>query len=381
MRTIVAAADHRIGFIRTILDEPGADDAYQRSIALYRAMLADTPADPLLRSAMALAYSDLIILLRKSGRASAVLDCFPPLLELRQRAGRRLPRRCRQPRQPDAAPGRVRRVARGRRPRPARRSEHAGELAEIYRLAIGREPRNPAPRNNLAWLLASRPEAVAARPGAGRRAGRAGRRGGPDRRHLLEHAGRRALPRRRLGRRGQRAGGVDAAPIRRRRLRLAVPGDGPPAARRAVAARRWLDRSLAWIEAHAPGDRGADPLPRRGLHSIVPDDRSADDGSTQVIAPPAASRRFDDAGLLPAPAPGSRSGHGGRRRAAAPCAPGSAPRRALTPIPGPIATESPIMKRRNSHRFATAAIRLAAGLALVVSCRRRSPRPTRSFTT
>ena len=45
MQPIVAAADHRIGFIRMILDEPGAEDAYRRSIALYRALVAASPRD------------------------------------------------------------------------------------------------------------------------------------------------------------------------------------------------------------------------------------------------------------------------------------------------------------------------------------------------
>ncbi len=55
MMAIAAAADHRVGFIGTILGEPGAEGAYRRSIARYRDLLAASPHDHPLRSAAALA--------------------------------------------------------------------------------------------------------------------------------------------------------------------------------------------------------------------------------------------------------------------------------------------------------------------------------------
>ena len=84
MQPIAAAADRRVGFIRMILKEPGAEEAHRRAIALYRAVLAASPDDFDLRSALALTYSDLIFVLQTTGQPDAVLDCFPPLLALRR---------------------------------------------------------------------------------------------------------------------------------------------------------------------------------------------------------------------------------------------------------------------------------------------------------
>ena len=84
MPAIVAAADHRIGFIRMLLKEPGAEEAYRRSIALYERLLADAPGSREHAEALALAYYDLAFLLRTTGHSAAGLDCFRSLLALRR---------------------------------------------------------------------------------------------------------------------------------------------------------------------------------------------------------------------------------------------------------------------------------------------------------
>ena len=290
MPAIVAAAEHRIGFIRMILDEPGAEDAYRRSIALYERLLAAAPGDPRLRSELALTYSDLILLLRKDRP-----DGGGPRRASRRSwsCGAGWPTDV-----PDDAENLVSLTL--LQAEYAGLLEQAGRAAEadrgpaaaraIYRLAIDREPRNPAPRNNLAWLLAGRPEAaphdparavelaeqaVAMAPAAGAYWNTLG----------VAHY-----------RAGDWAAAVDAL---EESMRLRSGGDPydwlflAMARQRlgdAAEARRWLDRSLAWIEAKAPRNRGADPIPRRGRcgslgPETAPAPRQPGDGPTRVIGP------------------------------------------------------------------------------------------------
>ncbi len=84
MQVIVAAADHRIGFIRMILQEPHAEDAYRRSIDLYRGLLAGSPDARDLRVALALTYGDLLLSLRKTGSPASRKDCLERLVALRE---------------------------------------------------------------------------------------------------------------------------------------------------------------------------------------------------------------------------------------------------------------------------------------------------------
>jgi tetratricopeptide (TPR) repeat protein len=84
MQSIVAAADHRIGFIRTILKEPQADEAYRQSIVLYQGLLVASPGSRELRVALALTYGDLLILLETTGSPASRSDCLERLVSLRE---------------------------------------------------------------------------------------------------------------------------------------------------------------------------------------------------------------------------------------------------------------------------------------------------------
>ena len=161
MVAIVAAAEHRTGFIRMLLGEPGAEDAIRRSIDLYRALIAASPRDPRLRSSLCLTYNDHIILLRKAGRTAEVLGAFPALLDLRRWLAEEDPG--------DSenlisltllqaeyaglleAAGRV----------AERRSARRREIGAIYRLADDRGPHESRP--------AQQPRLDAGRPGRRRR--------------------------------------------------------------------------------------------------------------------------------------------------------------------------------------------------------------------
>ena len=93
MPAIVAAADHRIGFIRTILKEPDAEDAYRRSIALYERLLAASPGARDLREALALTYGDLSLRLRTTGSTASAQRLPRTAGRAARGSRRRLPRR------------------------------------------------------------------------------------------------------------------------------------------------------------------------------------------------------------------------------------------------------------------------------------------------
>ena len=286
MPAIVAAADHRIGFIRMILDEPGAEDAYRRSIALYEGCSPRRPAIRGLRSELALTYSDLILLLRRTGRHPEVLDVLPAAAgAAAQDSPRTYPDGAENLDQPDATPGRVLRAARAGRAGPPRRTASGGELRDD--LPARHRPRarqsRPAQQPGLA---AGRPP----RGGAARR--RPARSSWPSRRSRW--------PRPPAATGTRWAWPTTAPAIGRRRstpleesMRLRSGGDPYDwlflaMARRRLgdheAARRWLDRSLAWIEAKAPRNAGAAPIPRRGRPApgAARSPGSTPDGATQV---------------------------------------------------------------------------------------------------
>jgi eukaryotic-like serine/threonine-protein kinase len=84
MHDIAAAAFHRIGFIRTILKEPLAHQAFERSIALYEMLAQSKAASRELRGELALTYGDLVLLHRNRGEASKVIENLEKLVAIRQ---------------------------------------------------------------------------------------------------------------------------------------------------------------------------------------------------------------------------------------------------------------------------------------------------------
>jgi tetratricopeptide (TPR) repeat protein len=249
MSAVVAAADHRIGFIRMILEVPGAEGAYRRSIARYERLVAAASESRELAESLALTHYDLSLLLRTTGPPESALDCFPPLLALRQRLAVVFP---------DETSNLVS-LAYMRAEycgllEEAGRSAEAGEVRRQFRegsLPIFRRAPGPAGlRNRLAWQLCWRPGsasqnailavelaegAVALDPTAGAYRNTLGvayyRAGDPKAAAALEES--MAL----------RSGGdpYDWLP-----LAMALRRLGDPA-----ASRRWYERSLGWIRANA----------------------------------------------------------------------------------------------------------------------------------
>jgi tetratricopeptide (TPR) repeat protein len=85
MRAIVAAAYHRIGFIRTILGEGDAKRALLHAIALYQRLIERDRFNEELRAELAIAHGDLLILERKSGLKKEAFETLQTLVDLRQR--------------------------------------------------------------------------------------------------------------------------------------------------------------------------------------------------------------------------------------------------------------------------------------------------------
>jgi tetratricopeptide (TPR) repeat protein len=254
MQPIAAAADHRVGFIRMILKEPGAEEAHRRAIALYRELLAAAPHDLDLRLALALTYSDLIFLLETTGRPDAVLECFPPLLALRRALAVDFPAekdnrisllwlQADYSRHLEDA-GRTRDAEKVRR-----------QLQESCLETLAGEPNEPFPRNSLAWLLASRPDARPYDPAKAVSLAK----------EAVALAPTVGAYRTTLGVAQYRVGNTQAAAAAlEESMRLRSGGDvydwlflamvrrqlGDPA-----TARRWYNRAVAWIEKSAPHDQ------------------------------------------------------------------------------------------------------------------------------
>jgi eukaryotic-like serine/threonine-protein kinase len=156
MRRITAAALHRIGFIRMILHEDGSESAYHQSLALYEGLLTESAFEPGLGEDIALAYSDLALLFSKTHQAPEELDCLRRVVSLQQRLAMDYPAAThylislvyRQAQLLDllVAAGQAQEADDVRR-----------QFGKNYILAANHRPSDPKARNNLAWLMVSRP--------------------------------------------------------------------------------------------------------------------------------------------------------------------------------------------------------------------------------
>jgi tetratricopeptide (TPR) repeat protein len=234
-----------------ILKEPGAEEAHRRAIGLYRVLLTASPDDFDLRSALALTYSDLIFLLQTTGRPDAALDCFPPLLALRRGLAVEFPaekdnRSSLTYFQADYS----RLLADAGRPREA--EEVRCQLRDGLLMMLATDPDDPGPRNKLAWLLASRPDAPPHDPARAVSLAK-------EAVTLAPAVGRHWNT---LGVAHYRAGDAKAAAAAlEESMRLCSGGDAYDWLFLAMVRRRlgdradarlWYERSLTWIEANAP---------------------------------------------------------------------------------------------------------------------------------
>jgi eukaryotic-like serine/threonine-protein kinase len=158
MQPIAAAAYHRVGFIRMILEDHDAEDALHQSITLYEKLVARLPMSVDLRCQLALTYDDLVLLLRTSGRLTSNLDWLRKLVALREGLAVDLPapNLCRVSLTYNLAELRDLLEAAGR---TLEAEEVRRRLEDNYNLILQDEPDNSRACDNLAWLLASPAEA------------------------------------------------------------------------------------------------------------------------------------------------------------------------------------------------------------------------------
>ena len=198
MQSIVARANQRIGFTRMCLRRPGADEAYRRSVAQYEALIARDPADRALRANLAYTLGDWARMSTFTGGVSSAEPRYLRAIAIRHEMARTLP--------PD--PDALRDLA-TTQPEFSELLEQAGrtraadadrkQLLALFRAIAGRLPHSPEARgkfsaplvgvavayttsgerlvaeryllladtlnpgrpvvcNDLAWLLASRPD-------------------------------------------------------------------------------------------------------------------------------------------------------------------------------------------------------------------------------
>jgi serine/threonine protein kinase len=155
MQPIAAAAYHRVGFIQMILADPRAEDTMRHSIALFERLAVAAPASEDFRNQLALAYHDLVVLLRSNHRLASNLDCYRRLVAVRRRLTEDFPAR-REYRISltydlaelgDLLEG----AGQSLEAADVRRSLQANYLAILQD-----DPDDSRTRNNLAWMLASR---------------------------------------------------------------------------------------------------------------------------------------------------------------------------------------------------------------------------------
>jgi serine/threonine protein kinase len=253
MLTVAAATFHRIGFIRTILAEAHAEEALLRSIALYEQAIESDRASEKLRRELAIVVGDLLVRERAGGRTADAAATLERLVPLWQRLVDDFPAGtdyaislayhqidlCEQM----EAAGRV------------EESQHARSGARQSARRALREGWSDARLcNNLAWVLASRQASPPADTALALELARKAVRLVPERgvfRNTLGvvhyrsgHWKDAVLA---LGESARLRGGGDANDWLFMAMvfhRLDQPGE----------AKRWYDRSLAWLEAHAPDD-------------------------------------------------------------------------------------------------------------------------------
>jgi serine/threonine protein kinase/uncharacterized protein HemY len=205
MRLMAAAAYHRLGFIRMVVNDAGAQDAFRSSVALYEALAAESPDQPAIRQELAYTLKDQGMLLEPLGGLTAAEPSYRRSVSILQELVAQ---------HPDVSDylssltqnqvnlsalldkeGRARDAERVRRDLletyakleaelpdvPDRRAQMAKALCQlgsrlavkdrrqdaepIYCRALKLDPFESKCYNNLAWLLAVRPDAPPYRPG------------------------------------------------------------------------------------------------------------------------------------------------------------------------------------------------------------------------
>ncbi len=253
MRTIAAATFHRIGFIRTVLGEPGAKEALLESIALYERLLESDRRDEETRSELAITHGDLLILERTRGLLAEALATLEKVVALREDLAGDFPAN-----RDYAKSLAFHRIDLCEQLEAAGRLEEAEQcrrrIAESAGRALREDGNDARLCNNLAWVLGSRPESPSADTALALELAR----------NAVRLEPRRGVFWNTLGVVFYRSGiWHEAARAFRESMLLRKGGDANDwlfmamicqRQGQAEEARRWYARSLEWLKAHAADD-------------------------------------------------------------------------------------------------------------------------------
>jgi hypothetical protein len=160
MQAIAAAAYHRVGFIRTILEEPQAESSISQAIALYEKLVRAAPRCEELRAQLAITYDDLLLYLRKNGRVASTLDPLRRIVALRQGLAADFPAQTMHRVSLSYFQAELAELLEAARPSGAAEADLMRKrLKETLELILQDQPDNPRACNNLAWMLTSRADA------------------------------------------------------------------------------------------------------------------------------------------------------------------------------------------------------------------------------
>ena len=253
MRTITAATHHRIGFIRMVLADPGGREAFLASIALYESLLERDRRDEETRRELAFTLGDLLILEKTRGPAAETIPTLEKLVALREGLVDDFPANrnyaislafhqidlCGQ----FEAAGRL---------DDAERTRHA--IAESARRALRDDWNDSRICNNLAWLLGSRRQSPMPDTSLALELAKKGVKLAHDGGTFWNTLG---VVQYRSGQWKEAEGAVEES------MRLRDGGDANDwlfmamicqRQGQASQAKRWYDRSIAWLCTHAADD-------------------------------------------------------------------------------------------------------------------------------
>jgi tetratricopeptide (TPR) repeat protein/predicted Ser/Thr protein kinase len=155
MGRMAAAAEHRMGFARMILNVEGAESAYRRSIDRYETILAAAPAAHDVEADLAYAYGDLALYYQRANDDHNEADCLQQVVNHVRPLAEQFPE--------------VRPYSDSLTMNQARRLDLLETLGDVeearvvrkelrrdYERAIQHDPEDDRALNNLAWLLAKR---------------------------------------------------------------------------------------------------------------------------------------------------------------------------------------------------------------------------------
>ena len=240
------------GNLAEILTEMGrwaeAEQPVRRAILLWEKLTADSPSVPQYLSSLAWGRRDLGDLLAMTGRPAEAEPAYRQAIALFEKVdgASSVPDN-----QKDGLASSVARLA------SILEADGRGVEAEQEygrAIALAKKLTNPDTQNDLSWAVATSPNRGLHEYQLALRLAKKAVEESPQDGAIPEHVGHRPIPHRGLEGCHRIAGEIDAAPRRRRRFRLVLPGHGPMAIGQKDKARQWYGRAVESMEKNKSQD-------------------------------------------------------------------------------------------------------------------------------